>query len=357
MSLPFATFNIPLTALFGLMPLIFCSCTNHEKSPMVSSFAGNGIMGFANGSLPEASFANPMGIAADGTGNLYIADSHNNVIRKISPNGQVSVLAGSGLEGHEDGKGKTASFFYPECLATDKNDNVYVSDTHNNLIRKITPDGTVSTIAGGLGNSAKNSQVGNILRLDNPTGIAVDSRGNIFVADYENDVIRKINTDGSNSVFAGKIGHPGSSDGRGQEASFYLPWGIVIDSANNLYVSDSYNNLIRKISPDGTVLTIAGKKAKGSTNGPGKMASFLHPAGIALDGSGNLFVADVGNQKIRKITPDGWVSTYAGNGQRGCINNRDTLASFNKPYGLTIDKMGNLFVVDFLNNVVRKISK
>jgi sugar lactone lactonase YvrE len=339
---------------FGLLCLM--ACKNPDIFRKVSTYAGTGRMAFADGEPDQSCFANLMGIAIDDAGNLYIADSHNNRIRKISTDGNVMTLAGSGLEGSSDGKAETASFFYPTAVAVDKNGNVYVSDTHNNLIRKIGSGGMVTTFAGrrakGLDIPSDTSSV----RFDNPTGIAVDADGNVYVADSENEVIRKISISGKSTILAGSIGEPGSRDGLKSSASFYLPWGIAVDSSGNVYVSDSYNNMIRKITPGGLVTTLAGKKSKGSLDGKGTAASFLHPTGIAVDRKGNLYIADSGNHKIRKLSSSGLVTTLAGSGLRGRLNGRDTVATFYKPYGVAVDSQGAIYVADYLNNLVRKIN-
>ncbi len=338
--------------LFSLLLLI--SCHTQKTGPVVTTFAGSGVMGTANGQGKAASFSNMMGLAVDSLGNVYVADSHNNLVRKISPDGLVTTVAGSGLVGSADGRVDTASFFNPAGIAVDKRGNLYIADTHNSLIRKITPTGLVSTLAGRvlpLAKTVRDTQ----LRLDNPVGIAVDSNGTVYVADCGKDLIRKIDSSGKVTTLAGD-GTPGASDGQGTYASFYLPGGIAVDPSGNLYVSDTYNNMIRKISPTGLVTTLAGKKTKGSANGRGREASFWRPAGIAVDHEGNLLVADVGNNKIRKVTPDGMVSTFAGSGLRGSTNGPDTTASFYKPYGIAVAPDGTIYVADFQNNLIRKIT-
>jgi sugar lactone lactonase YvrE len=343
--------TIPLLTI-----LFILACSGRNSQPIVTSFAGNGKMGKVDGLLHEASFANPMGIAADQKGNLYISDSHNNLIRKIGIDGLVSTVAGSGEPGSFDGKGIRASFFYPVSVCTDKKGNVFISDTHNNLIRKIDSAGNTTTIAGAR--SGQQNVVADSLdvRLDNPAGICVDDHDNLYIADWANNVIRKISPEGQSIILAGSVGNRGAVDGAGSEASFYLPWGIVPDSINNIYVSDFRNNMIRKISPQGKVTTFAGSTTRGSSDGLGKAASFFHPAGISIDKNGNLYVADSGNNKIRKITPDGMVTTLAGNGLRGAQNGPAMQASFYKPYALAIGPDGSLFVADYQNNLIRKIS-
>jgi sugar lactone lactonase YvrE len=330
------------------------ACQNNKHKAVVTTFAGSGLMGAVDGKGTAASFGNPMGVTVDNSGNVYVADSYNNVIRKITPDGEVTTFAGTGIPGSADGKSVKASFFYPGGLFADNHGNILVADTHNSLIRQITPDRTVTSITiinpGSSGNKGDS-----LIRLDNPSGIAEDAMGNLLVADRNNDLIRKISPKGKVIILAGSR-KPGALDGAGAKATFYLPGGIAIDSTGNIYISDSYNNIIRKITPDGKVTTLAGQKKKGDLDGKGESASFRQPEGIALDNQGNIVVADMGNNKIRKITPDGIVTTVAGSGMRGATDGPVTSASFNRPYGVAVDKKGNIFVADFQNNKIRKIS-
>ncbi|HTD40675.1 MAG TPA: NHL repeat-containing protein [Mucilaginibacter sp.] len=339
--------------LFLFISAFLIVACNNDKHPIVTTIAGNGILGFADGDAKSASFSNPMGVAVDSSGNVYVADSRNNLIRKITPDGKVSTLAGSGKQGSADGKGTAASFFFPTALATDVIGNVFVADTHNSLIRKITPDGTVTTFAGKptkLINDIKDTA-----GMDHPSGIAVDKSGNVFVSDLNKDFIKKITLTGKVSILAGN-GERGKKDGKGSMASFYLPAGLTLDDKGNLYVCDSYNNMIRKITPDGMVLTIAGRSKKGSKDGKDTAASFWHPNAVTVDKAGNLYVADMGNNKIRKITPDGMVTTFAGSNIHGAGNGHVTETSFYQPYGIATDKAGNLYIADYQNNLIRKIS-
>ena len=339
----------------ALVSLLSLACRKKRDYPTVSTFAGSSNMGSANGYRTEARFSNMMGVAVDDLGNVYVADSRNNLIRKIDTEGIVTTVAGSGMAGSVDGKGDTASFFYPTALAVDQQGFIYVADTHNNLIRKISPDGFVTTLAGKRVYRTSPGLDKSELRFDNPDGIAVDKAGNVFVADWANDLIRKISPDGNVCDIAGN-GDKGAKDGKGSSASFFLPGGIAQDSLGNLYVADTYNNMIRKILPGGLVTTFAGQTSRGSANGKGAEASFSHPVGISTDQQGNLLVADMGNNRIRRITPDGMVSNFAGSGNRGSANGRDTTASFYRPYGVAVDKKGNVYVADYLNNQIRKIS-
>lgn len=341
-----------------IITITFISCSH--KGPGVSTYAGTGKMGAENGRADQASFSNLMGLTVDSSGNVFVADSRNNLIRKISADGMVTTVAGSGMAGNDDGPAPKASFNYPVAVACDPKGNLYVSDSQNNLIRKISIDGTVSSVAGAL-TPANRDHPEDTTRLDNPRGIVSDKKGNIYFADYGKDVIRKITTDGKVITIAGTFDR-GAKDGKAREASFYLPAGVAFDNAGNLYITDCYNNMIRKMSVDGLVTTLAGKPApqgkhnRGSKDGGGPAASFSHPCGLTVDGQGNLYVADAGNHKIRKITPDGTVSTFAGTGKRGFDNGEPLKAAFYSPYGVVADKAGNLYIADYQNNVVRKIS-
>jgi sugar lactone lactonase YvrE len=336
---------------FSLVFLPLAGCRNAVLPGTVTTLAGSGLMGASNGAGDKASFSNPMGIAVDRHGNVYVADTRNNLIRKISPDGHVTTLAGSGAAGSEDGFGKAASFFGPAGITVDKSGNVYVADTHNCMIRKIDPEGVVTTLAGRRGSRISGSDE---VPFDNPAGIAVDEKGIVYVADWANNLIRIVDTGGRVKNLSG-TGRPGLKDDSVTTASFFLPWGLAIDSFHNVFISDSYNNLIRKIRPGGMVSTIAGKKNKGSADGKGEEAQFFHPAGIALDENGSLYVADAGNNVIRKITPDGIVSTLAGSGKRGSIDGVGLAASFFRPMGLALDHAGFLYVADYQNNRIRKI--
>ena len=341
--------SIPIL-LFSVVLFVAC---NLGRRPVVTTYAGNGVLGFANGDAKSASFSNPMGVAVDSSGNVYVADSRNNLIRKITPDGTVSTFAGSGKQGSADGKGTAASFFFPTALAADTKGNVYVADTHNSLIRKITPDGVVATFAG------KPTKLINDVRdtagMDHPSGIAVDKNGNVFVSDLNKDFIKKVTPRGKVTIIAGS-GDRGKKDGKGGAASFFLPVGLAVDDNDNLYVCDSYNNMIRKITPGGIVTTVAGRSKKGSKDGKDTTASFWHPNSLTVDKNGNLYVADMGNNKIRKITPGGTVTTFAGSDQHGAGNGPIKEASFYQPYGIASDKDGNLFVADYQNNLIRKIA-
>jgi len=249
-----------------------------------------------------------LGVATDSAGNVYVADS-NNTIRKITPAGAVSTLAGTpGVAGNADGTGVAARFNSPRGVATDSAGNVYVADSNNNTIRKITPAGAVSTLAGTAGVGGSADDTGAAARFYFPEGVATDSAGNVYVADSNNNTIRKITPAGVVTTLAGTAGVTGSTDATGAAASFNRPVGVATDSAGNVYVADSFNDTIRKITPAGAVSTLAGTAdVTGSTDATGAAASFNFPQGVATDSAGNVYVADSNNSTIRKITPAGAV--------------------------------------------------
>lgn len=341
-----------------IIALTFAACKSN--SPKVSAYAGTGVAGSANGKAGEATFSNLMGLSVDSNGNIFVADSRNNKIREVKADGTVITLAGSGKQGAADGEASSASFFFPVGVAAAPDGSVYVADTHNNLIRKISPHGVVITVAGAPTEATKDHP-DSLQRLDNPFGIVVSKNGTVYFTDWERNMIRKISPDGRVSIIAGDT-EPGAKDGEGASASFFLPQGIAIDDKDNLYIADTYNNMIRKMDANGMVTTLAGKPARkgkhneGHKDGKGAAASFSHPCGIAVDRKGTVYVADAGNNKIRKITPDGAVSTLAGTGLPGDQNGDAAKATFYRPYGIAVDKNGDLFIADYLNNSVRKLS-
>jgi sugar lactone lactonase YvrE len=326
----------------------------------VSTLAGTpGLTGQADGLGWAARFFYPGGIAVDGAGNVYVADTGNHSLRVLAPSDAVTTVAGSaGQEGGTDGTGRAALFAYPDGVAVDGAGNAYIADTNNNTIRKMTAAGVVTTLAGTAGPPGSADGSGGGARFNSPTGVAVDGGGNLYIADAGNSTIRKITAGGAVSTLAGQAGSGGSADGGGAAARFNAPEGIAVDGAGNVYVADTNNSTIRKIAPNGSVTTLAGAPGQaGSGDGNGGSARFDGPYAVAVDGSGNVYVADFFNATIRKITSGGAVTTLAGTAQQpGYTDATGVSAKFNQPYGLAVDGGGNIFVSDTYNRAVRKIT-
>ena len=348
------SFSFIFSSIFAQPTITIATTSPVNPNPVVITLAGSGTAGNTNGTGTAASFNDPYGVAVDGSGNMYVADHRNNLIRKITPAGVVTTLAGSGSTGSTNGTGTAASFNYPGGIAVDGSGNVYVGDTGNNLIRKITPAGVVTTLAGS-GSEGSANETGTAASFRSPWGVAVDGSDNVYVADPNNNLIRKITSAGVVTTLAGS-GSSGSTNGTGTAASFRSPWGVAVDGSGNVYVADRSNHLIRKITPEGVVTTLAGSGSEGSANGTGTAASFNSPSGVAVDFSGNVYVADQSNNLIRKITPEGVVTTLAGSGSSGSTNGIGTAASFGYPAGVAVDVSSNVYVADISNHLIRKIA-
>ena len=321
----------------------------------VTTVAGSGVRGHLDGLGVAAKFAGPLAITCDSVGNLFVADNH--CIRKVHANGAVTTIAGSpGVDGYQDGVGATARFNDSQGLAADKYDNLYVADCENHCIRKITPDGTVTTLAGsGDDEDDEGGYVdglGAAARFHSPYDVAVDDECNVYVADQGNHRIRKVTPTGQVTTLAGS-GDEEHVDGLGTAASFVDPNAIAIDRAGTIYVCDHHR--IRKITPEGSVTTLAGQEQSGRADGQGAAASFSSPHGLIFDAVGNLYVADTYSHLIRKVTPEGQVTTLAGSGTQGRVNGIGTAASFHHPYSLALDASGNLLIADAANHRIRRI--
>jgi sugar lactone lactonase YvrE len=371
-SRPLTARLLPLAAL-GLAVLAVASPLRAQidyATPYAFTlFAGAGSVGSADGTGTAAHFDEPYGLALDSGGDLYVADRNNDIIRKISSAGSVTTIAGlAGNGGSTDGTGSAARFDVPTGVAVDSSGNVYVADAGNNVIRKITSSGVVTTIAGLAGTAGSVDGTGAAANFSQPFGVAVDSAGNIYVSDFGNNSIRKITPGAVVTTLAGTEGvtstnyvdglpsNPGSADGTGGDASFSQPAGITIDSSGNLYVADSANNTIRKITSAGVVTTLAGLAGTtGSTDGTGSAARFNAPRGVTVDSSGNVYVADGGNTLIRKVTSAGVVTTLAGTpGTFEAAPGTGAAAYFDVPVGIAVDGSGNLYVSEELGQVIAK---
>lgn len=327
-----------------------------NRQTVVTTFAGRANIGSSDGVGEDARFYNPNGVAADAGGTAYVTDSFNHTIRKMAPDGVVTTIAGKvAVPGSKDGPARQARFNYPAGIAVDTSENIYIADSVNFTIRKITADGLVITLAGLAGAPGSADGYGSDARFFFPSAVAVDQAGSIYVADTSNQTIRKISATGQVTTLAGLAGHRGSTDGVGAEARFNEPAGVAADTNGNLYVGDESNNKIRKITSDGTVTTFAGSGEEGSRDGSGIHASFYGPRGVAFDTAGNLYVSDFGSNLVRKITPAAKVTTLAGAPREGgWVDGTGSDVRFSGPIGISVDGYGNVLVADTYNEAIRR---
>ena len=333
-----------------------------------ATLAGGG--GFTSPDVPgtAARFWIPAGLAVDNSGSIYVADVFNHAIRKVTPQGVVTTLAGLlGTFGSADGTGSDARFYFPSQVAVDTTGNVYVTDGGNNTIRRVTPEGVVTTLAGLAGHPGSANGTNSDARFNGPDGVAVDGVGNVYVADFENFTIRKLTPVGTNWVvttIAGVAGSAGSANGTNSAARFHFPQCLAFDGAGNLYVADTENFTVRKVTPLGTnwvVTTIAGSAGSfGSVDGTNSTARFDGFAGLAVDAATNIYVADTDNHTIRKVTPVGtnWVvTTLAGLARNpGSVDGTNSAARFDAPYRVAVDNAGYIYVADTFNDAIRKLT-
>jgi sugar lactone lactonase YvrE len=323
-------------------------------SAHVVTIAGSGQRGHADGQGELAQFNWPTGVAVGPDWTVYAADYANQLIRKISPDGLVTTLAGSGERGWLDGAGSAAKFNGPDGIALAPSGDLYVADADNRRIRRVAPDGTVTTVAGSGQPGTRDGPAATAQFLY-PTGVAVDHAGALYIADRGAHTIRKLTPQGVVSTLAGSD-RPGYTDGMGAVAQFHDPMAVVVDRSGRLFVTDSGSHAIRMIKPDGRVSTVAGSPQAGSVDGTGAAARFNWPTGLALDDAGNLYVADSNNALIRTISPGGQVTTLAGIGRAGSDDGPGGMAGFHFPTGVAVDRQGDVYIADSANNMIRRIS-
>lgn len=321
----------------------------------VSTFAGLGNSGYRDGSKKINLFSKPQGMAIDKNGNIYLADESNHRIRMITSTGQSSTIAGTGDAGSDNGAGHAASFKNPKDIVIDSLGNLYVSDYGNHLIRKIsfnTGIPMVTTFAGSTSGFTDGNSTD--AKFKNPYGLAIDSNDNIYVADYSNNCIRKINSAADVTTLSGDS-RGGFVDGPAADARFRRPIDLALDSQNNLYITDSSNHRIRILS-SGIVRTIAGAGNAGFADGEKTEALFNTPSFIHVDKDDNIFVSDNSNNRIRKISSTGTVTSFAGTGLAASVDASAEAASFNTPAGIISDSQGNIFVSEADGHKIRLIT-
>ena len=313
--------------------------------------------GRTDGTGSEALFASPMGMAIDAAGTLYVADADNHVVRKISATGVVTTLAGvGGTPGTSDGAGAQARFNRPVGVALDASGSLFVTDSHNHTVRRITSTGVVTTFAGGAGIPGTANGTGAAARFHYPAGLARDGSGNLYVADSWNHTVRKITTGAMVTTLAGVAGQSGSNDATGTAARFAFPSAVVVNGAGEVFVADAGNATIRRVTAAGVVTTPAGKAGvSGRADGVGAVARFRTPMSLAWDGAGELLIGDSG--KVRRMSATGEVVTVVGSGEPlGTDDGVANEATVGAVGGLAMSQAGVLFIADTSNACIRRAS-
>jgi sugar lactone lactonase YvrE len=359
-----ASFSV---AVNGTGPFTYQWQFNGTNLPnnIITTVAG-GRIGYSGdgGAATNASLYFPVGVAFDAPGNLFIADQYNNRIRRVDTNGIITTVAGKRGGGSYSGDGgaaTNASLNYPTGVAFDAFGNLFIADQYNYRIRRVDTNGIITTVAGksGSGYSGDGSAATNA-SLNYPTGVAFDSFGNLYIADPYNNRIRRVDTNGIITTVAGKSSSGYSGDGgMATNASLFYPSRVAFDSFGNLFIVDNSNNRIRRVDTNGIITTVAGNGTNGysSDGGAATNASLYYPADVAFDAPGNLFIADQYNNRIRKVDTNGIITTVAGNGGSAYPGDGGaaTNANLNRPFGVTFDTFGNLYIADNQNNRIRKV--
>lgn len=340
-----------------------------HSDPPISTVAGTRTAGPKGdgGRAVDAELKSPYGIAVDSLGTVYISDHGNHRIRKVTTDGKISTVAGNGSPSHkgDGGPAVSAQVSSPRDIAVDSTGAVYLADTGNHRVRKITADGMISTVAGtGVHNSTGDGGPATAARLHTPYGVAVDGEGALFIAEYGGHRVRKVAVDGTISTIAG-TGSAGSggNGGAASKAQLNRPYAVAVDGEGNLYIAEADNHRIRKVAADGTISMFAGtgNVGSGGDGGSATSAQLSGPRGMVVDSAGILYVADYGNHRVRKITPDGVISTVAGtesgtSGGFGGDGGPAVAAQLKNPTGLAVDSVDTLFIADHGNHRLRRIT-
>ncbi|MER7670178.1 RICIN domain-containing protein [Kitasatospora sp. NPDC096128] len=337
-----------------------------QTAPPITTVAGTGPAAFAgdNGPAVAAQLNRPIGLAMDGAGTLLIADCNNHRVRKVTTDGRIGTLAGTGAAGFsgDNGLAVLAQLNQVRGLAVDSAGTLYIADAANHRIRRITKDGRITTLAGtGVAGFSGNGAAAASAQLNYPLAVAVDSAGVVYFSDYNNNRIRKITTDGRISTVAGTgaVGF-GGDGGPADKAQLNYPRGLAVDAAGTLYFADGGNNRVRKVAADGRISTVAGTGVAGfgGDGGPADKAQLNLAMGMAVDSTGAVYFADYYNNRVRKIATDGRISTVAGVGTAGFSgdNGQPVKAQLNNPAAVAVDSVDTLYIADHINNRIRRIA-
>lgn len=357
-----ARFQYPSAVVVNSAGTVYVADTDNDTiraitGSTVTTFAGlAGRVLTADGQGTAARFDAPYSTAVDSTGVVYVADATAHVIRRIGTDGIVTTFAGlPGAFGIDDGTGDGARFYSPTGVAVDRAGNLYVADSLNSTVRKITPARVVTTLAGTGRTRGTADGTGAAARFDSPFGIAVDDNGNVYVSDSAANTIRKITSAGVVTTLAGRAGTNGSTDATGTDARFSVPYAVAVDGSGNVYVVDHGNHTVRKVTAAGVVTTLAGAAGNaGSSDGRGTGARFRYPSGIAAGRDGTVYLADTDNQVIRSISSSGEVTTIGGSsGGTGSTDGAATTARFLNPKGIAVSSDGKLYIADLGNRTIR----
>lgn len=348
-----------LAAMAFFFVALLLALSAHASPGDIHTFAGTGIRGNSGNGGPAvaADLSNPYGVAVDASGNVYFSDGPNQVIKKVDPSGKITKMAGSG----GGAAALQAGFKNPSGVCVDASGNLYIADSFNNRIRKVAPSGAVSTVAGtGQPGYAGDGGPAAAASLKRPYGVAVDASGNLFIADSYNNVVRRVAANGIITTVAG-TGAAGYSGDGGPAARAQLnrPESLAVDASGTLYIADTFNSVVRKVGQDGTIITVAGNGTKGFSGdgGPAASASLNMPTGVAVDAAGDLFISDFGNQRVRLVGTSGTITTYAGTGVASGGGDEGPAASagLNCTFGIAVDASGNLYIADSGNFKVRMV--
>ncbi|MGA9670615.1 MAG: chitobiase/beta-hexosaminidase C-terminal domain-containing protein [Terracidiphilus sp.] len=349
----------------GYVPSQIASATYTISLPLISTVAGNGFVGYNGDLIPALSsyLSNPSGAAVDRSGDIYFCDTNNQIVRKVTPDGIIHTIAGNGSIGYsgDGGAATSAQLNNPQGIAVDDFGNIYIADFSNYVIRKVDSNGIITTVAGnGTQGISADGGPATSAELANPLGVAVDRSGNLYIADIGSYRIRQVTSDGIINTVAGSglTGYTGDG-GAAISAELNQPSAVAVDNLGNLYIADTANNAVRKVTPAGTISTVAGTGTKGYSGdgGPAISAQLYRPSGLAVDASGNLYVLDYENLVIREVDLTGNIKTVAGNGSSGYSGDGGlaTSAELDNPGGIALDSFNNLYIADSGNVVIRRV--